>query len=102
VTPVSQTDEARVRPRARKALIRDCTNAALAHGDAVQHMAEESELAVSERAAWWPNPGEDPLGEFAGVTVSYSGVPAVCDVAFPVPAGEIVALIGPSARARAR
>jgi phosphate transport system ATP-binding protein len=30
------------------------------------------------------------------VTVSYSGVPAVCDVAFPVPAGEIVALIGPS------
>ncbi len=36
------------------------------------------------------------MGEFAGVTVSYSGVPAVRDVGFPVPAGEIVALIGPS------
>ena len=30
------------------------------------------------------------------MTVSYSGVPAVRDVEFPVPSGEIVALIGPS------
>jgi phosphate transport system ATP-binding protein len=30
------------------------------------------------------------------VTVSYAGVPAVRDVGFPVPAGSVVALIGPS------
>ena len=98
MTQVSQTDEARVRAACEEALIRDCTDEALAHGEAVRPMAEKSgaELAVAEEAAWWPNPGEDPLAEFAGVTVSYSGVPAVRDVSFPVPAGEIVALIGPS------
>jgi phosphate transport system ATP-binding protein len=96
VTQVSPAHEAQVRAACDEALIRDCTDEALAHGEAVQPGVDEPELEVSERAAWWPNPGEDPLAEFAGVTVSYSGVPAVRDVGFPVPAGEIVALIGPS------
>src|SRR5215468_5540867 len=45
---------------------------------------------------WWPNPGEDPVASFGGVSVSYSGVLAVAGVSFPVPRGSIVALIGPS------
>ena len=36
------------------------------------------------------------MASFGGVSVSYSGVPAVADVSFPVPRGSIVALIGPS------
>jgi phosphate transport system ATP-binding protein len=45
---------------------------------------------------WWPNPGEDPVASFGGVSVSYSGRLAVADVSFPVPRGSTVALIGPS------
>jgi hypothetical protein len=44
-------DEALVRAACEEALVRDCTDEALAQGDAVQPMAAESELAVSERAA---------------------------------------------------
>jgi ABC-type glutathione transport system ATPase component len=96
VTQASSSDEAQVRVACEEALIRDCTDEALAHEEWAQRTAGDAGPAVAERAAWWPNPGEDPLGEFVGVTVSYAGVPAVRDVGFPVPAGEIVALIGPS------
>jgi phosphate transport system ATP-binding protein len=51
---------------------------------------------VAQPERWWPNPSEDPVASFGGVSVSYSGVPAVADVSFPVPRGSIVALIGPS------
>jgi len=51
---------------------------------------------VAQAERWWPNPGEDPVASFGGVSVSYSGVPAVADVSFPVPRRSIVALIGPS------
>jgi len=57
---------------------------------------------VAQAERWWPNPGEDPVASFGGVSVSYSGVPAVADVSFPVPRGSIVALIGPSGSGRAR
>ena len=81
-------EEARIREACAEDLAGACTEELLAHPDA----------APSEEAAkeWWPNPGEDPLGEFAHVTVSYGGVAAVVDVSFPVPHGAIVALIGPS------
>jgi phosphate transport system ATP-binding protein len=51
---------------------------------------------AAQAQQWWPNPGEDPVASFGGVSVSYSGVLAVADVSFPVPRGSIVALIGPS------
>jgi phosphate transport system ATP-binding protein len=51
---------------------------------------------VADPERWWPNPGEDPVAAFDGVSISYRGVPAVRDVSFPVPRGSVVALIGPS------
>jgi hypothetical protein len=57
---------------------------------------------VAQAEQWWPNPGEDPVASFGGVSVSYGGVPAVADVSFPVPRGSTVALIGPPVPARAR
>jgi phosphate transport system ATP-binding protein len=51
---------------------------------------------AAQTEQWWPNPGEDPVASFGGVSVSYSGVLAVADVSFPVPRGSIVTLIGPS------
>jgi phosphate transport system ATP-binding protein len=51
---------------------------------------------VADPERWWPNPGQDPLAEFDRVSVGYNGKPAVVDVAFPVPRGSVVALIGPS------
>jgi ABC-type uncharacterized transport system YnjBCD ATPase subunit len=85
---VTATEEARIREACAEDLVGACTDELLAQPDS----------APSEEAAkeWWPNPGEDPLGEFSHVTVSYRGVPAVVDVSFPVPHGAIVALIGPS------
>ena len=58
--------------------------------------------SAAQAKQWWPNPGEDPVASFGGVSVSYSGVLAVADVSFPIPRGSIVALIGPSGSARAR
>ena len=52
--------------------------------------------SATQAEQWWPNPGEDPVASFGGVSVSYSGVLAVADVSFPVPRGSTVALIGPS------
>jgi phosphate transport system ATP-binding protein len=52
--------------------------------------------SAAQAEQWWPNPGEDPVASFGGVSVSYSGVRAVADVSFPVPRGSTVALIGPS------
>src|SRR5262249_48274779 len=52
--------------------------------------------SAAQAEQWWPNPGQDPVASFDGVSVSYSRVPAVADVSFPVPRGSIVALIGPS------
>ena len=84
---VSATDDARIRQACEEDLIEACNEESLA----------QPEAAPSEAAPqWWPNPGEDPLGEFSHVTVSYRGTPAVRDVGFPVPSGAIVALIGPS------
>ncbi|HKF34706.1 MAG TPA: phosphate ABC transporter ATP-binding protein [Jatrophihabitantaceae bacterium] len=51
---------------------------------------------VAQPEQWWPNPGEDPVASFGGVSVSDRATPAVDDVSFPVPRGSIVALIGPS------
>ena len=51
---------------------------------------------VAEPEHWWPNPGEDPVASFSGVSVSFGAVPAVRDVSFPIPRGSTVALIGPS------
>jgi ABC-type multidrug transport system fused ATPase/permease subunit len=88
VESVTAAEEARIREACAEDLVGACTEELLAQPDS----------APSEEAAkeWWPNPGEDPLGEFTHVTVSYRGVPAVVDVSFPVPHGAIVALIGPS------
>ena len=33
--------------------------------------------SAAQAEQWWPNPGEDPVASFGGVSVSYSGVPAV-------------------------
>jgi ABC-type multidrug transport system fused ATPase/permease subunit len=52
--------------------------------------------SAAQAEQWWPNPGEDPVASFGGVSVSYDRVPAVADVSFPVPRGSTVALIGPS------
>ena len=84
---VTTEEEARIREACAEDLVGACTEELLAQPDA----------APSEPAKeWWPNPGEDPLGQFAHVTVTYRGVPAVVDISFPVPHGAIVALIGPS------
>jgi phosphate transport system ATP-binding protein len=90
MTQVSSTDAARIREACEEDLIAACNDEALAAE------AEPAVAAPDRVAEWWPNPGQDPLGEFAGVTVAYAGVAAVRDVSFPVPAGAIVALIGPS------
>jgi phosphate transport system ATP-binding protein len=95
----SSSDSAGVRAAADRALVRACTDESLAHETPVSSQRDSGERErepSSGDAPWWPNPGEDPLGAFEHVTVSYGGVPAVRDVAFPVPAGSIVALIGPS------
>jgi ABC transporter len=88
VESVTAAEEARIREACAEDLVGACTEGLLAQPDS----------APSEESAkeWWPNPGEDALGEFTHVTVSYRGVPAVVDVSFPVPHGAIVALIGPS------
>ena len=52
--------------------------------------------SAAQAEQWWPNPGEDPVASFGGVSVSYSGVLAVAGVSLPVPRGSTVALIGPS------
>ena len=84
---VTAEEEARIREACAEDLVGACTEELLAQPDA----------APSETAEeWWPNPGEDPLGQFSHVTVSYRGLPAVVDISFPVPHGAIVALIGPS------
>ena len=94
----SSTDAPQVRAACDEALVKACTDEYLGHSQAAatRREVEETALGAPEGAAWWPNPGKDPLGEFAKVTVSYAGVAAVRDVAFPVPGGAIVALIGPS------
>jgi phosphate transport system ATP-binding protein len=93
VKPAVPTDAAKLRATTDHALVDACTDELLAHsGSAATQPAGEEQ----EAARWWRNPGEDPLAEFADVTVSYAGVPAVRGVGFPVPAGSIVALIGPS------
>jgi phosphate transport system ATP-binding protein len=51
---------------------------------------------VVDPAAWWPNPGCDPVAELRGVSVAYGGTVAVEDVTFQIPGGSIFALIGPS------
>jgi phosphate transport system ATP-binding protein len=84
---VTALEEARIREACAEDLVGACNEELLAQPDA----------APSETAKeWWPNPGEDPLGQFSHVTVSYRGVPAVVDISFPVPQGAIVAVIGPS------
>jgi ABC-type multidrug transport system fused ATPase/permease subunit len=84
---VTTGEEARIREACVEDLVGACTEELLAQPDA----------APAETAdEWWPNPGEDPLGQFSHVTVSYRGVPAVVDISFRVPHGAIVALIGPS------
>jgi phosphate transport system ATP-binding protein len=88
---VSSASDARVREACDEELIRTCTDEWLAEDE------QEAASASPRRPGhWWPNPGQDPLAEFAHVTVSYRGTPAVRDVGFPVPSGAIVALIGPS------
>jgi phosphate transport system ATP-binding protein len=82
-------EEARIRAECDQDVLRACTE------ELLEHDRQEPEPEPPDRP-WWPNPGEDPLAEFAGVTVSYHGAPAVRDVSFPVPAGSVVALIGPS------
>jgi phosphate transport system ATP-binding protein len=89
MTEAQRAKEARIRSACDEDVLKACTDELLAHD------REEPEPEPPERP-WWPNPGEDPLAEFAGVTVSYGAVPAVREVAFPVPGGSIVALIGPS------
>jgi len=51
---------------------------------------------VAQPVGWWPNPGEDPVASFGGVSVSYGATLAVADVSFPIPRGSTFALIGPS------
>jgi phosphate transport system ATP-binding protein len=89
MTEARRAEEARVRAACDQDVLTACTDELLAHD------RQEPEPEPPHRP-WWPNPGEDPLAEFAGVTVSYGAVPAVRDVTFPVPGGSIVALIGPS------
>jgi phosphate transport system ATP-binding protein len=89
MTEAQRAEEARIRSACDEDVLKACTDELLAHD------REEPGPEAPDRE-WWPNPGEDPLAEFAGVTVSYGAVPAVRDVAFPVPGGSIVALIGPS------
>ncbi|MEX2195236.1 MAG: phosphate ABC transporter ATP-binding protein PstB [Thermoleophilaceae bacterium] len=51
---------------------------------------------AAQRRAPAPEVEPDKVFELDGVTVSYSGVPAVRDVSFPIHENEITALIGPS------
>jgi phosphate transport system ATP-binding protein len=83
--------------RRDEAVSKACVAELLAHEETGTVAAPEPRAAgVADPARWWPNPGEDPLAAFDGVSVSYGSTPAVDDVTFPVPRGSIVALIGPS------
>jgi phosphate transport system ATP-binding protein len=62
----------------------------------LEDAAPRDHLSAAPAEQWWPNPGEDPVASFGGVSVSYNGVLAVAGVSFPVPRGSVVALIGPS------
>jgi phosphate transport system ATP-binding protein len=96
---VSSPEDAQVRAAADRELLKACTDECLEHerrASSQRDGGEPEPTPTDGDAAWWPNPGEDPLGVFDQVSVSYGDVPAVRDVAFPVPAGSIVALIGPS------
>jgi phosphate transport system ATP-binding protein len=62
----------------------------------VEGVAPLDHPSVAHAEQWWPNPGEDPVASFGGVSVRYGAVRAVADVSFPVPRGATVALIGPS------
>jgi phosphate transport system ATP-binding protein len=95
----SPPDRAEVRAAADRELLRACTDECLEQerrASSGRDGGEPEPTPSDGDAPWWPNPGEDPLGAFDHVTVSYGGTPAVRDVAFPIPAGSIVALIGPS------
>ena len=81
------------------AVSKACVDELLAHPETAAGPpgAEQPDFAcVADPERWWPNPGEDPLAQFAGVSVSYGATAAVRDVSFPVPRGSIVSLIGPS------
>jgi phosphate transport system ATP-binding protein len=93
VKEAAREDAAQARATADRAVVEACTDELLAHDGSAATQPTRDE---QEAARWWPNPGEDPLAEFVDVSVSYAGVPAVHEVGFPVPAGSIVALIGPS------
>jgi phosphate transport system ATP-binding protein len=64
--------------------------------DAVQHQAQAKlgELAAKHKPL--PDDQREPVLRLDGVTVSYSGAPAVCDVTMDVYKYQVTAFIGPS------
>src|SRR5262245_16589950 len=43
----------------------------------VEGAAPLNHPCVAQPEQWWPNPGEDPVASFGGVSVSYGALPAV-------------------------
>jgi phosphate transport system ATP-binding protein len=64
--------------------------------DAVQHQSQAKlgELAAQHTPV--PEDEREPVLQLEGVTVSYSGAPAVCDVTMDVFRRQVTAFIGPS------
>jgi phosphate transport system ATP-binding protein len=64
--------------------------------DAVQHQAQAKLGELAARHTPLPDDQREPVLRLSGVTVSYSGVPAVCDVTMDVFRRQVTAFIGPS------
>ena len=64
--------------------------------DAVQHQSQAKLGELAARHTPVPEEQREPVLRLDGVTVSYSGAPAVCDVTMDVFRYQVTALIGPS------
>jgi phosphate transport system ATP-binding protein len=64
--------------------------------DALQHRSQAKLGELASRHAPVPEDQREPVLRLDGVTVSYSGVPAVCDVTMDVYRYQVTAFIGPS------
>jgi phosphate transport system ATP-binding protein len=64
--------------------------------DAVQHQAQAKLGELAAKHTPLPDDQREPVLCLEGVTVSYSGAPAVCDVTMDVYRRQVTAFIGPS------
>jgi phosphate transport system ATP-binding protein len=64
--------------------------------DAVQHQAQAKLGELAAKHTPVPEDQREPVLRLDGVTVSYSGAPAVCDVTMDVFRYQVTAFIGPS------